>query len=162
MATEPNNQGNPSDNGNGEHIQTGGGAYIRGNVTSSGGVSVFGGTVGDVTYTDNRLMSPDDEATLKELFVTLHQQIDAATHATLEDQADAKEAAQTLEQELDKAIKDPIYKPSRVTMKGLIAAFKNVGAPVLNVALTILGFPPLGAAINAIAAALPDDKKPGV
>jgi hypothetical protein len=160
MATEPDNQTNLSNNNTDERIQTGGGAYTRGNVTSSGGVNVLGGTVGDVTYTDNRLMGSADEATLKELFATLHQQIDAATNATPEDKADAKEAAQTLEQEVDKIKKDPSYKPSRVTMKGLIAAFKNIGAPVLNVLLTILGFPPLGAAVNAFATALPDNKQP--
>lgn len=158
MATEANNQGNQSTSGSGEHIQTGGGAYIRGNVTNEGGVNVFGGTTGDITYTDNRQMSAADEATLKELFANLLQKIEGATNATPEDKADAKEAAQTLEQEVDKARKDPNYKPSRVTMKGLIAAFKNVGAPVLNVALSILGFPPLGAAINAFAAMLPADK----
>jgi hypothetical protein len=158
MATEPNNQTNQSDNSGDEHIRTGGGAYIRGNVTNEGGVNVFGGTVGDVTYTDNRVMSTADEATLKELFATLHQQIDAASSATPEDKADAKEAAQTLEQEVDKVKQDPNHKPSRVTMKGLIAAFKNVGAPVLSTALSILGFPPLGAAINAFATMLPEDK----
>src|SRR5438270_10396490 len=99
MATEPNNQANQSDHGNGEHIQTGGGAYIRGNVTNDGGVNLFGGTAGDITYTDNRFVSPADEVTLKELFATLHQQIDAAPNATPEGKADAKEAAQTLEQE---------------------------------------------------------------
>lgn len=158
METEPNKQTNPSDTGNDEHIQTGGGAYIRGNVTNSGGVNILGGTVGDVAYIDNRLTSPVNEATLKELFAALHQQIDVAPNATPEDKADAKEAAQMLEQEVDKIKKDPSYKPKRVTMKGLIAAFKNVGAPVLNAALSILGFPPLGAAINAFAATLPDDK----
>lgn len=159
MATEPDKQTNLSNNNTGKRIQTSGGANIRGNVTNSGGINILGGTVGDVAYTDNRLMGSADETTLKELFVTLHQQIDAATNTTPEDKADAKEAAQILEQEVDKAKKDPNYKPSRVTMKGLIAAFKNVGAPVLNVALTILGFPPLGAAINAFATALPDDKQ---
>ncbi len=158
MATEPNKQTNVSDHGNAEHIQTSGGAYIRGNVANEGGVNQFGGTMGDVTYTDNRGLSPADEAKLEELFATLYQQIDAAPNVTPDDKADAKEAAQTLEQEVDKAKKDPSYKPSRVTMKGLIAAFKHVGAPVLNVALSILGFPPLGAAINAFAAALPDEK----
>jgi len=158
MATEPNSQANQSDNGNGEHIHTGGGAYIRGNVTNEGGVNVFGGTVGDIDYTDNRQMSAADEAMLKELFVNLLWQIDAAPNVTPQDKADAKEASQTLEQEVEKVKKDPNYKPSRVTMKGLIAAFKNVGAPVLNVALSILGFPPLGAAINAFAAMLPEDK----
>lgn len=156
MEIEPNNQSGQSKSG--EPIQTGGGAYIGGNVENSGGVNVFGGTVGDVTYTDNRLMSAADEAKLKELFAALHQQIDAAPNATPGDKADAKEAAQTLEQEVDKVKKDPNYKPSRVTMKGLIAAFKNVGVPVLSAAVSILGFPPLGAAINAFAAMLPEDK----
>jgi hypothetical protein len=88
----------------------------------------------------------------------LYQQIDAAPNVTPDDKADAKEATQTLEKEVNETRKDPNYKPSRVTMKGVIAAFKNVGAPVLSVALTILGFPPLGAAINAFAAVLPDEK----
>jgi hypothetical protein len=158
MATEPNKQTNGSDHGNAEHIQTGGGAYIRGNVANEGGVNQFGGTMGDVTYTDNRGLSPADEAKLKELFATLYQQIDAVPNVTPDDKADAKEAAQTLEKEVNETKKDPNYKPSRVTMKGVLAAFKNVGAPVLSVALTILGFPPLGAAINAFAAALPDEK----
>ena len=107
MATEPDNQTNLSDNRTGERIQTGGGAYIGGNVTSSGGVNVWGGTVGDVTYTNNRLMSPADEATLRELFATLHQQIDTATNTPPEDKADAKEAAQTLEQFAHAALGEP-------------------------------------------------------
>ncbi|SRR5258706_7577072 len=156
--TEMNKESDQSTSGNGEHVQTGGGAYIRDNVTNSGGVNQFGGTMGDVTYTDNRRMSTADEATLKDLFATLHQQIDAAPNATPEDKADAKEAAQTLEKEVETVKKDPNYKPSRVTMKGLIAAFKNVGAPVLSVAVSILGFPPLGAAINAFAQMLPESK----
>jgi hypothetical protein len=156
MTTEPNNQTNASDHADAKYIDTGGGAYIRGNATGgSGGVNVWG-TAGNITY---NVMSPSDEATLKEHFATLHQRIDEETNATPGDKADAKEAAQMLEQEVNQTRKDPSYKPSRVTMKGLIAAFKNVGAPVLNMALTILGFPPLGAAIvNAFAAALPDEK----
>jgi hypothetical protein len=155
MTTDPNQQGSQSSTGSGHNIQTGGGAYIGGNVDNSGGVNVFGGTVGDVTYTDNRVMSEADEAKLKELFTNLHQQIDTAPNVTPEDKADAKEAAQTLQQEVDKVKEDPNYKPSRVTMKGLLAAFKNVGAPVLSTAISILGFPPLGAAVNAFAAMLP-------
>jgi hypothetical protein len=156
MATEPNNQANASDHSDAEHIQTGGGAVIKGDAPGGSSSVNIWGTAGNVTYS---VMSPADEATLKGLFATLHQRIDAATNATPEDKADAKEAAQMLEQEVDKARKDPSHKPSRVTMKGLIAAFKNVGAPVLNAALTILGFPPLGAAVvNAFAAALPDEK----
>jgi hypothetical protein len=156
--TESNLQGTQSNSDRGDNIQTGGGAYIGGNVTSEGGVNVYGGMTGNVTYTDNRRISAADEATLKDLFATLYQQIDIALHATPEDRADAKEAAQTLEKEVDAVKKDPNYKPSRVTMKGLIAAFKNVGAPVLSIATQILGFPPLGAAINAFAATLPDTK----
>ena len=153
MTIEPSNQTNPRG-----HIQTNGGAYIGGSVTNEGGLNVFAVNAGDITHTDNRQMNAVGETTLKELFTALYQKIEATTNATPEDKADAKEAAQTLEQEIDRARKDPAYKPSRVTMKGLIAAFKNVGAPVLNVALNILGFPPLGAAINAFAAMLPSEK----
>lgn len=158
MTAASNNQANQSDNSSGEDIQTGGGAYIKGNASNEGGVNVYGGTARDINYNDNRPISSANEAALKEMFTTLYQQIDAATNASIEDRVDAKEAAQRLEQEANKVKEDPNYKPSRVTMKGLIAAFKGVGAPVLNVALSILGFPPLGAAINAFAAALPDDK----
>jgi hypothetical protein len=159
MTTEPNQQGSQSQSGSGDNVQTGGGAYIRGNVANEGGVNQFGGTMGDVTYTDNRGLSPADEAHLKELFTSLYQEIDTASNATPEAKADAKGAAQALQQEVDAVKQDPNHKPDRWKMNGLIAAFKNVGAPVLSVAISILGFPPLGAAINAFAQMLPDNKK---
>jgi hypothetical protein len=159
MATEPNNQGRLNDYDNSEHIQTSGGASIRGSVTNQGGVNQFGGTMGNVTYTDNRSLSPSDEAKLKELFTSLYQEIDVVPNVASEDKAKAKDAAQALQEEVDAVKQDPKHKPDRWKMSGLISAFKNVGAPVLNIALTILGFPPLGAAINAFAQALPDNKK---
>jgi hypothetical protein len=158
MSSESNQRDNQTNNGESDNIHTGGGAYIRGNITNSGGINQFGGTIDEIVYTDNRYISAADEATLRNLFDNLYQQIDAAPDVTPEEKADAKEAANALEIEVEAAKKDPSYKPSRVTMRGLIAAFKNVGVPVLSIAMQILGFPPLGAAINAFASALPDDK----
>jgi hypothetical protein len=153
--SEANNksQGGQTNSGSGRNIDTGGGTYIEGGTNISGGVSVFGGHTGPITYHDNRV-SAGDEAKLKELFAALHQHVEslpATTPDEKEVKEEVKEAAEVLEGEVEAAKKNPEYKPKRVTMNGLVLAFKKVGGPVLSAALGIMGYPALGAGINQFA-----------
>jgi hypothetical protein len=160
MAGEGNNQ--PNNSSGTRNINTGGGMYNEGgnlNVSGiSGGVANIGGTMGNVSYTENRISS-SDEAKLKDLFSNLQKEIETAPNISAEDKSDAKEAAETLQKEVEAVQKDPTHKPSRVTMKGLLAAFEAVGAPTLKVATTIIGFPALGETINQFVEHLAADQK---
>ncbi len=143
---------------NNSPVNTGGGAYIGSGTTisNSGGITQLGGTMGDVNYTDNRGKA-GDEAKLQAMFAELLQHIEAAP-ASEDEKTEAKEAVDTLKEEVEKAKKDPQHKPKGITMKSMIAAFKNLGAPVASAAMNIMGLPMVGTAINQFAEKLPDNK----
>lgn len=160
--SEPNNQGGQTNSGNGRNIDTGGGAYLEGGqVTNSGGVNTFGANSGTINYNDYRI-SAGDEAKLNELFSQLHQSIATAPATTPQEQeakSDAQEAAKALQAEADTIKKNPDHKPNKFTIDGFIQAFKKLGAPVLGTALTIMGQPLWGAAVNTLAQNIPDTEK---
>jgi len=149
-----------SNSGSGRNINTGGGMYNEGQLNQSGGQFIGGTVQGNVNYIDNRITT-NDEAKLKELFAQLQQHVRALPTNTPEEKeakADAEASVQFLHEEVEASKKNPEHKPNRVTMKGLIAAFKSVGGPVLSTALTILGFPAVGAGINQFAKDLESPK----
>ncbi len=144
-------QGNVVNTGGDRVINTGGGSYIGGNVSNSGGINVFGGKVGDITYHDNRGATANaDEAKLKALFVALLQKIETAP-VSAQDKADAKEAVEMLQNEVDLTRKDPDYKPRRATMIGIIATLDSLGEPVAAATMSVIGSPVVGTALNQFA-----------
>jgi hypothetical protein len=157
--SEESRQGGQSNSGSGRNINTGGGMYNEnGTINNSGGVNVFGGQTGDITYHDNRI-SASDAAQIQELLSSLQQHVQvlpAATPAEKEIKAEAEEATQALHDEVEEIKKDPDHKPKRITMNGMLAAFKKVGGPVLSTALSIIGHPALGAAVNQFAQNIPE------
>ena len=162
--SEENKTGGPTNSGSGRQVNMGGGSYNEGTINNnnSGGVNISGGTVrGGVHYTDNRI-SAGDNAKIEELFKALQGQIQAAPAATPQEEKDktqALKAADGLKQEIEAVKKDPKHEPNEFTMQGFIAAFKKLGAPVFSAAMTLIGQPALGMAVNGFAQALPEPKE---
>ena len=159
--SEENKTGGPTNSGSGRQVNMGGGSYNEGTINNnnSGGVNISGGTVrGGVHYTDNRI-SAGDNAKIEELFKALQGQIQAAPAANPQDKADAQEAAEGLKGEIEAVKKNPDHKPNKFQMQGFLAAFKKLGAPVFSAAMTLIGQPALGVAVNGFAQALPEPEK---
>jgi hypothetical protein len=150
---KPNRYGQTT-NGSGRNINTGGGSYFEGGTfTNNGGITTYGGVVKGNTYNDNRI-SAGDATRLQDLFASLHKYVAAlptTTAAQAEIKAEVVEAAEELHNEVEAIKKNPEHKPKRLTMNGLILAFKKVGGPVLQTALYIIGYPALGSGINQFA-----------
>ncbi|HEX2915841.1 MAG TPA: hypothetical protein VH186_34085 [Chloroflexia bacterium] len=155
-----NEEGKPA--GGGRSINTGGGAYIEGGtMNNSGGVNVSGTSHGPINYQDNRVTA-GEVARLDELLAQLRQQVTSLPTTTPEEKEtkeEAHQALQALEGEVETVKKDPEKKPNKFTMNGLLLAFKKVGGPVLGTALTLLGQPVMGVAVNELAKNIQAEEK---
>lgn len=157
MSQEESKSASTNVSGGGRNINHVGMSYIENGVFNNSGTSQINfGQANNMTNTSNQV-SNADVAKLQEYFSNLNKVIDDAPNVAPEDKEDAKAAAKGLQEEVEAVKKDPEHKPDRLKMKGFIAAFQNVGVPVIKVASTIIGFPALGEAINQFAKNLPTE-----
>jgi hypothetical protein len=144
------------------NIKTGGGAFIGGSASISGdGNTVLGKNSGDLTST-YREPGENSQNELDKLLVSLRQQINSLPETTPQEQKlkdKAEKARAKFEQEVIAVKDNPKHEPDEITMDGLIAAFKQIGNPVLSTALNIMGLPFLAHAFNLFTESLPDKKE---